>query len=328
MNVEYRPEGIFLPDLDLWMDPEGDQPVAFLSHGHADHARGSHGETICSEATAEIYELRGGARSHRRAAPFGQPLAFRGATLTVLPAGHILGAAQLLVELEGERLVYTGDMKLAPPLCADAAVVPRCDHLIIESTFGLPIFKFLSADEARARIISTARDALSEGVTPIFLGYPLGRSQEIVEALCSGGVPVAVHGSVAKFLDIYRRYTGRKFDAVPYDRETSRGLAIVGPPGFGRSIGRTLGKTRVIAVSGWALLDNARARYDADVLIPYSDHASFPELIEYVERAQPKQIDVVHGYADAFATILQKRGFNARAPQSAGHSIDREEAAA
>lgn len=325
MDVRFLDEGIYLPDLDLWLDPDGARPSAFVSHGHADHARGSHTLAICTQATSDVYRLRGGARSKHLVKAFGEPFEFRGARLTLFPAGHILGAAQLLVEHRGERLVYTGDVKLDPPLCADPGVVVPCDRLIIESTFGLPIFRFLSVEEAREAIVRTARDALEQGVTPIFLGYPLGRSQEIVDVLSSAGVPVAVHGAVAKYLDIYRAHTGRPFEAVPYEAGATEGLAVVGPSGFGRTLARSIGKARVVAVSGWALLANARARYDADVLIAYSDHASFPELLRYVDEAKPKRVDVVHGHADTFAAILRSRGYEAHAPRLAGRTLDREE---
>lgn len=327
MDVPFLPEGIYLPALDLWLDPEGDRPVAFLSHGHADHARGMHGQVLCSQATSEIYALRGGATSERRVLAWGETIEFRGARLTLYPAGHILGAAQLLVEFDGERLVYTGDLKLNPPLCADSAVVVPCDHLIIESTFGLPMFRFLPASEAGQRIVRTAQECLAQGVTPVFLGYALGRGQELVLALSEAGVPVAAHGAVAKFLDIYRRHTGKALEAEPYEREQIAGKAVVGPPGFGRMLGRGTKRTRIVAVSGWALLDSARARYGAEVLIPYSDHASFDELLRYVTKAKPKRVDVVHGYASAFASILRQRGIDARAPDEAAQQTDRDEVA-
>jgi Cft2 family RNA processing exonuclease len=326
MEVSFTPEGIYLPALDLWLDPEGDRPTAFISHGHADHATGRHGVAICTPVTAEIHRLRNGQETGQKAVPFRETFEHRGARLTLYPAGHILGAAQLLVELGGERLVYTGDLKLDPALCADAAEIVPCDHLIIESTFGLPMFRFLSADETRRRIVATARALLNAGEIPVFLGYPLGRGQEIVEVLRTADVPVAAHGAVARYLDVYARHTGREFDAEPYERDAIEGHAIVGPSSFGRQISRSVKKSRVIAVSGWALLDSARARYGADVLISYSDHASFPELMKYVEGCGTRKVDVVHGFTEAFAEILRQKGFEARAPTAAAEVADRDEA--
>lgn len=327
MDVQFLPDGIWLPALDLWLDPEDDKPTAFLSHGHADHVRGAHREVLCTAATSEIYALRGGHRAQRRALAFGETVAFRGARLTLFPAGHLLGAAQLLVEQGGERFVYTGDWKLDPPLCADAGVVVPCDHLVIESTFGLPIFRFLDASQARRRIVEAAREALAEGDTPVFLGYPLGRSQEIVEVLTEADVPVAVHGGVGRYLDLYRRHTGRRFEAVELGADNAAGRAVVGPSPFGRTLAASLDRPRVVAVSGWALLDSARERFGADVLIAYSGHAGFDELLRGVAQSGARRVDVVHGFAAPFASILRARGVDARAPAAVAAPVDPDEVA-
>lgn len=328
MDVAYRQQGIHLPALDLWLDPgEGTFATAFLSHAHADHLGATLARVFCTPVTSELFALRGGERTERRAVGWGEPFEHAGARLTLFPAGHILGAAQLLVEHAGERLVYTGDLKLEPPMLADAAAIVPCDHLVIESTFGLPIFRFLSADAARDRLVAHARTTLEAGNIPIFLGYPLGRGQEIVDALSEAGVPVSLHGALAKYVEIYRRHTGRRLAFEPYERGAIAGHAVVGPTAFGRQLAAAVPKSRVAAVSGWALLDNARARYGADTLVPYSDHASFPELLRYVEGSGARRIDVVHGHAEPFAAILRSRGFDARAPRDAAAPVDAEEAA-
>jgi Cft2 family RNA processing exonuclease len=324
MEVRFHREGIHLPALDLWLDPEGDRPLAFLSHAHADHARGAHGRVYCTPATAELYRLRGGGAADIVAVDYGVPFELGKARLTLFPAGHILGSAQLLVEHGDQRLVYTGDLRLDEPLLGPPGEIVPCDRLVIESTYGLPIFRFLSAADAREAIVSAARKALDEGSTPVLLGYPLGRGQELVHVLSEAGVPVAAHGAVAKYLDLHARFLGRRFDAEPYERGL-RGRAIVGPLGFGRQLAASDGAVRVVAVSGWALLDNARARFAADTLVPWSDHSSFGELVRYVEASGARTVDVVHGFAEPFANILRSRGFDAHA-RSPAQPLDREEA--
>jgi putative mRNA 3-end processing factor len=174
--------------------------------------------------------------------------------------GHILGAAQLLIEHGGERLVYSGDIKLRAPLCGVAAGIAPCDRLIIECTFGLPIYHFLERDDAAARIVAFARECLDEGVTPIFYGYALGRGQEIVHVLCRAGIPVAVHGAVARFIPLYEQ-AGYGFDGwQPYDAKQTRGKALVLTPSMGRIVEARGKNFRVAYVSGWAALANARAK--------------------------------------------------------------------
>ena len=247
----------------------------------------------------------------RQAVEAGQRFEWRGARCTVFPAGHILGAAQLLIESGQERLVYTGDIKLRTPLCGAATEIVPCDRLIIECTFGLPIYHFLEKDEAARRIAVFARECLDEGVTPVFYGYALGRGQEIAHALCPAGIPVAVHGAVAKFIPNYER-AGYTFDGwTPYHPEEMRGKALVLTPGMRNILEAGGGNFRVAYVSGWACLANARARVGAEELIPYSDHADFSELVEMVERSQARRVDLVHGYTEPFARILRQRGINA-----------------
>jgi Cft2 family RNA processing exonuclease len=242
---------------------------------------------------------------------------WRGATLTAHPASHILGAAQLLIEYGGERIVYTGDIKLCEPICGATTGVVPCDRLIIESTFGLPIYRFLSQDDARQRIVSFARECLHDGITPVFIGYPLGRGQEVVHVLCHAGVPTAVHGSIARLMPVYSQ-SGFTFPGwLPYNAKETEGKALVVVPGFRAALEASGKNTRLAYVSGWAALDNARNRSGAEELIPYSDHADFDELLALVEGSGASEVDVVHGYTEAFARILNRRGITARAPHAA-----------
>ena len=154
MNAECKPEGNFLPAIDLWLGPRVPVPSDWLSHAHSDHDRGLHDTVIATTITAQIYR-------HRRPLPPGrtqqvftlnphQSMEWNGATLTARQAAHILGAAQIEIEFQGERLVYTGGIKRrTPPIRGWHTESAPCDHLIIESTFGIP--------EAQSRIANFAK---------------------------------------------------------------------------------------------------------------------------------------------------------------------------
>jgi Cft2 family RNA processing exonuclease len=284
---------------------------------------------IGTRQTLSAYAIRwsGGAAglTHFQPVAFGEPFHVGRARLTAFPASHILGAAQLLIEYGGERLVYTGDIKLRPPLCGETTVPVPCDRLIIESTFGLPVYRTLDRESARERIVAFAQDCLAEGLSPVFQGYALGRGQEIAHVLCQAGIPTAVHGAIAKFIPLYEE-NGYGFPGwEPYESRTTQGKALVVVPSFRATLEASGKNIRVAYVSGWACLDNARARSGAEELIPYSDHADFYELLELVERSGAREVDVVHGYTVPFARVLEQRGLTARAPlQAAGRDAGEE----
>ncbi|MFN9457625.1 MAG: MBL fold metallo-hydrolase [Acidobacteriota bacterium] len=325
MEIEFRPEGIYLPAIDLWLDPRTPVESAWLSHAHSDHARGLHATVIATRITAGIYRHRwplpeGRAQQGLRLDP-GQTLEFRGARLTALRAAHILGAAQLLIEYGGERTVYTGDIKLAEPICGWATEIVPCDRLIVESTFALPIYDFLTAAEAQRRIVRFAGEAMAAGLVPVFLGYGLGRGQEIVHTLTAAGLPCAVHGAIAGLIPYYEA-EGIPFPGwAPYERRKDETRPLVITPGLQDSLAVPAARTRVALVSGWAAVDSARARSGADVLIPYSDHAGFPELLAIVEQSGARRIDIVHGYAEPFARLLRQRGWAAAAAGTAAGEV-------
>ncbi len=250
---------------------------------------------------------------------------WNGARLTAFPASHIVGAAQLLIELDGERLVYTGDIKLRSPICGATTEIVPCDRLIIESTFGLPIYHFLNRDQARERIVAFAQSCLEDNVTPVFIGYALGRGQEIVHVLCEAGVPTAVHGSIARLIPRYEE-AGYAFPCwVPYLAKETAGKALVVVPTFRAKLEASGKNIRLAYVSGWAGLDNARNRVGADELIPYSDHGDFEELLAIVDGSGAREVDVVHGYTEAFSHVLRMRGLEARAPREAAARASDEE---
>src|SRR6516162_3080480 len=136
MKVTFE-RGILLPEIDLWLDPSDERDTAFVSHAHTDHI-GNHREVILSEITAKLMAARLPGRRLEHALPFRSPIQFRGATVTLLPAGHVFGSAQVYIKMRGETLLYTGDLKLRKGKFAEAAEWLQADTLIMETTYGWP----------------------------------------------------------------------------------------------------------------------------------------------------------------------------------------------
>lgn len=307
-----------LPELDLWLDPHGPRDFAFVSHAHADHfAR--HRRLLCSSETRRLLEGRfGEKRADFIDAPLGKSLDFKGFRLRFLSAGHIAGSTQLHVERlgDGATMVYTGDFKLRPALAAEPVQIRPADTVVMETTFGLPRFTLPPAGGVISAMVRFALGALEDGDVPIFLGYSLGKAQEILLALheAAPSLTYQLHPAVAKMTELVATL-GFRFpdfeEFAPGDR-SPEGHVVIVPPAAGRSQAvRRLRQRRVAVVTGWALDAGARYRYQVDEAFPLSDHAGYEDLLAYVARVEPKRVMTLHGYAKEFAADLRQRGIEA-----------------
>jgi len=201
LRVEYR-DGLYLPDIDLWLDADGAREHCVISHAHSDHIAG-HSSVVATPETARIFRHRIG-EAEVVTQRYGERRDYGRYALTFYPAGHCLGSAQILVEAEGERLVYTGDIKLRPNVAAEQAVVVPCDTLVMESTFGDPQYVFPPDVATFDRLYAAVDRAFSDQRVPVVLAYALGKSQEALELLLRRGYRVSLHGSVWNVSEIYR----------------------------------------------------------------------------------------------------------------------------
>lgn len=316
MRVQATAEGLSLPGPGIHLDPGLPVPVAILSHGHADHARALSGIVHATPETIAVARLRLGETTYVAHA-YGEPFdihraGYERCRVTLFSAGHILGSAGVLVEAEGTTLLYTGDVKLRPSLTCAPAFIPAAEHLIVEATFGLPVFRFPGVDVLRTAIVDAARAALDAGEVPVFLAYALGKGPEVAKVLAEAGIPVALHGAVERIAGIYRAFGVDLGDTVPYERGKLTGRALILPPSFRtHPMVASLKARRVILVSGWALLDASYDRFGAETLVPLSDHGDYDELLRIVELSGARRVTTTHGFAAAFARVLAARGLAA-----------------
>jgi Cft2 family RNA processing exonuclease len=310
LRVEYR-EGLYLPDLDLWLDADGPRESCVISHAHADHIA-DHRRIIATPETARIFRHRVG-ETEVETMPYAERRDFGAYALTFYPAGHCLGSAQVLVEAEGERLVYTGDIKLRPNVTAEDAVVVPCDTLVTESTFGDPQYRFPPDVATFDRLYAAVDRALSDDRVPVVLAYALGKSQEALELLLRRGYRVTLHGSVWNVAEIYREL-GVEFSGPyeRYDRERLKGRVLIAPPGCRRQpMVQNIERHTTIMLTGWAVGKSAPYMYrDVDLVLPLSDHADFDDLVRLVRETGAERIITMHG-PRKFAAILRELGFNA-----------------
>src|SRR5690348_4695560 len=178
--IEVRYEGgVYLPDQDLWLDPRDAKRFAFISHAHSDHIA-PHEEIIVSERTARLLQSRLPGSRTEHILPFCEKQRVNGLDLMLLPAGHIFGSAQCVLFAGDETLLYTGDFKLRPGKSAEQAQWRRAETLIMETTFGLPRYRFPPAEQVIDQIVSFCRETIEADQVPVLLGYSLGKAQEIL----------------------------------------------------------------------------------------------------------------------------------------------------
>lgn len=312
--------GVCLPDAaGLWLDPWDDQPFAFVSHAHSDHI-GRHREVILSRGTAELMQAKlptqGDALARmEHVLEFNVPdtTIRTGLEITLLPAGHIIGSSQALLRTECESLLYTGDFKMRPGFSAEPIEWAHADTLIMETTFGLPRFRFPPTAEVIQQILKFCYEAIADERVPVLFGYSLGKGQEILAALTQEGMEVVLHGAVWKMTHIVRKLNPGFPQGQRYEPNRSlKGKILICPPRANQSLMlKKIGRVRTAFLSGWAMLPNAVYRYKTDAAFVLSDHPDYDELIEYVELVKPKRVLTLHGYASEFARDLRERGYEA-----------------
>jgi Cft2 family RNA processing exonuclease len=316
--IEYQ-NGIHIKGTPLWLDAKRRVDFSFISHAHIDHAV-RHKEILATKETARLYEHRFG-KTKFNILEYNRPKRFfrkfesnSGIKVELFPSGHILGGAQILMEIEGLRIVYTGDFKLRRCFTAKKAEVKKCDVLIMESTFGLPRYIFPDRKELTEKITEFVDRTFSLGEVPIFLAYSLGKAQEIMKILGNKGYRTCVHGTIFKLAKIYEEFGIRFKNYKPYkfgDSGDLEGRVLIVPPWVrGSAMIKNIPRKRMAVLTGWALDSGIKNLYRVGEAFPLSDHADFSELMEYVKLAEPKKIYTVHGFAE-FPEFLRQEGFDA-----------------
>jgi Cft2 family RNA processing exonuclease len=322
-----REKSLYVEALDLWIDSMRARERCYVSHGHADHAR-RHATIVTSKNNARVCRLRLGARGSKRApglfAEAPQPFSFEehefnvpwqlgDHRLTLFPAGHVLGSAQLAIDGERGRFVYTGDFKLEPSYTTEAPEVMRCDVLLMECTYGRPQYVFPPRADVAAEMVAWAQRALADGATPVFFAYSLGKAQEALSILGKAGIPLTAHSAVYAMTRVYEEAgiampPYEKYDAASFDGER----ALIWPPSAGAPArGARRRPLRTASLTGWVVTRGTRGfGGGTDAGFPLSDHADYPSLLRYVELAQPRRVILNHGWPD-FALRLRKLGVEA-----------------
>lgn len=314
-----RPEGLYCPPGDFYIDPWRPVERAVITHAHGDHARGGMGHYLAAAPSEGILRTRLGPDLPLQTLVYGESLDHNGVTLSFHPAGHVLGSAQVRLEYRGEVWVASGDYKVEPDgTCAPFEPV-RCHCFISESTFGLPIYRWPTQASVFREINDWWRANATLGRTSVLFCYALGKAQRILHGLDADIGPIVVHGAVEPLNRVYREagvhlpdtlYAG---DLAKNDPRLRQAIVLAPPSAGGSTWMRRFGEYSDAFASGWMMLRGTRRRRGVDRGFVLSDHADWPGLLWAIEQTGAERVMVTHGSVAVLVRYLRERGLDAQA---------------
>ena len=317
MLVEPTPAGLYCAAGGFYIDPW--QPVerAVITHAHGDHLRAGSKAYLCAEPGARLVMHRLGSTAGVQPVPYGEAVDAGGVRVSLHPAGHILGSAQVRIEHRGDVWVASGDYKRhADPTCAPFEPV-RCRTFITEATFGLPLFRWEPPEVTVSSICGWWDEMRTAGRPAVLFAYALGKAQHVLAELarCTDRA-VFVHGALVEVTDLYRE-SGVRLPPIQRATETARGKSFAGElivaplSARGSTWMRRFGDHSSAFASGWMRIRGARRRRGYDRGFALSDHADWDALVQTVADTGAERVFVTHGYTRQLARFLGERGLDA-----------------
>ena len=322
------PAGLYCPPGDFHIDPMRVVPRAVVTHGHADHARPGHGAVLATAETLAIMQARmgDGFAESTEIARYGQPIARNGVEVTLVPAGHILGSAQIVLRWQGLTIVVSGDYtRRRDPTCPPFEPV-RCDVFVTEATFGLPVFRHPDDTAEIAKLMKSSIQFPER--THLVGAYSLGKAQRIIALLREAGYDKTIytHGALDDMNALYERFgvaLGPMAPATTQKKKDFAGAMIVAPPSAIDDVWtRRFADPLPAFASGWMRV-RARARQRrVELPLVISDHADWDELTRTIAEINPGELWVTHGAEEALLRWSELNGISARALELVGYDSE------
>jgi putative mRNA 3-end processing factor len=315
--LEQTPAGLYCRAGNFYIDPW--QPVenAIITHGHSDHARWGSKKYLAAKGNENILKARLGEDIRLQTIAYGECLSINGFRISLHPAGHLLGSAQVRLERNGQVWVVSGDYKVE----ADGTCSPfeqlRCHTFVSESTFGLPVFKWRPQSEIFSDVNTWWRENRDQGKTSLLFAYSLGKAQRIIAGLDPSIGTILTHGAVENMNRCYRAAgielpMTRKVVDVSDNKEFVGAIVIAPPSADSPGWVKKFPQTSTAFASGWMQIRGHRRRRSVDRGFVLSDHSDWPGLIRTIRQTEAENIWVSHGYTDEMVRWLREAGLNAR----------------
>lgn len=300
-------QGVHLTDSVLWCDAKRLRDLCFISHAHFDFV-GKNRKILATDKTIRIL-TRASGKIDALTSPYRQQFTLGPLKLQMHPAGHVLGSAQLLIERNDRRIVYTSDVNTRPTATVERAKPVPCDVLAIPATYGLPLYRFPEREEVFERMKSWIERCFEEHATPVLLADTIGSSQEIMRLLGDAGMKLRVHGSIYDVAKIYRDLGvslpgSRRFGGTP-----ARDEVVIFPPILKTSPAiRKLRKSRTAIISGRAVEPGFAFQQRVDDAFPLSDIADHEELLDFILQTGAKEVFLFDGHVNELGEELRAKG--------------------
>ena len=316
--IVQRPEGLYCPPGDFYIDPWRPVDRAVITHAHADHARMGHGHYLAAVPAEGVLRSRLGQNIILQALGYGQQIVHNGVTLSLHPAGHVLGSAQVRLAHAGQTWVASGDYKVAPDATCTPFEPVRCDVFITESTFGLPIYRWRPDAELFAEINSWWAANAALGRASMLMCYSFGKAQRILSGVDPSIAPIIVHSAVQTLNTAYRAAGVELPATVTVDEVTDaadfrRALVLCPPSAAAGPWAKRFGDFSDAFASGWMQLRGARRRGGYDKGFVLSDHADWPGLMGAIAATGAQRVIVTHGSVPVLVRYLTEQGLQAEA---------------
>lgn len=316
--IQLTERGFYCAAGDFYIDPW--QPVerAVITHAHSDHARRGSRAYLTTTEGEHVLRTRMGPEAVIRTIRYGKTIVVNGVEVSLHPAGHILGSAQVRVAYRGEVWVASGDYKTGFDATCRPFEPVRCHTFITEATFGLPIYRWPAQEDVFAEINEWWRRNQEQGKASILMGYALGKSQRMLAGVDPSIGPIFTHGAVERLNRDYRE-TGIVLPPTRYAAEVGRGydwsqaLIIAPPSAQGTPWTRKFGLQSAAFASGWMRIRGARRRRAVDHGFVLSDHVDWPSLLGAIQATGAERVWVTHGYTAVVTRWLQEHGYDAYA---------------
>jgi len=309
--------GLFCEAGGFYVDPWRPVDRAIVTHAHSDHARWGMGRYLCSSESERVLRLRLGEGARIDTLAYGEAVTLNGVKVSLHPAGHILGSAQVRIEQQGRVTVVSGDYKTEPDKTCTPFEPVRCDTFVTESTFGLPIYRWPAEREVFDQIDAWWRANQAKGKASLLMGYALGKAQRALAGVDPSIGPIFLHGAVQRLTDAYREQ-GVELPATREVWQVEKGFdwsqaLIVAPPSAASSPWlRRFGDHSTAFMSGWMAIRGTRRRRAVDRGFVLSDHVDWPSLLSSIKETGAEQVWVTHGYTATVVRYLEEQGVKAR----------------